>query len=54
MIKKLPVIPERRLRVFAALSRVVEGVLIQTLRIASGKALFAAQVSAFTILTINP
>jgi hypothetical protein len=54
MINKLPAIPERRLRVFTALSRVAEGIFIQTLRIASGKALFAARVSAFTILTINP
>ena len=37
MLRKLPLIPERRLRVFAAVSRVAEGVLIQVLRIGSGK-----------------
>ena len=37
MLRKLPLIPERRLRVFAALSRLAEGVLIQVLRIGSGK-----------------
>jgi hypothetical protein len=54
MLRKLPLNPERRLRVFVAPPRVVEGVLIQTLRIASGKALFAARVSAFTIFLISP
>ena len=37
MLRKLPLNPERRLRVFAALSRLAEGVLIQVLRIGSGK-----------------
>jgi len=37
MLRKLPLNPERRLRVFAALSRVVEGIFIQALRIVSGK-----------------
>jgi hypothetical protein len=54
MVRKLPAIPERRLRVFAALSRVTEGVFIQVLRIGSGKALFAVRVSPFTIFTNYP
>jgi hypothetical protein len=37
MVRKLPAIPERRLRVFAAQSRVVEGIFIRVLRIVSGK-----------------
>ena len=37
MLRKLPLNPERRLRVFAAPFRVAEGVLIQVLGIVSGK-----------------
>jgi hypothetical protein len=54
MLRKLPLNPERRLRVFAAVSRVPEGIFIQTLRIISGKALFAVRVSPFTIFTNYP
>ena len=53
MLRKLPLIPERRLRVFVAPPRVAEGVLILTLRIASGKALFAGRVCPLTIFLMT-
>ena len=53
MLRKLPLIPERRLRVFAAVSRVAEGVLIQVLRIGSGKPSSSSEFapSQFSVFT---
>jgi len=53
MLKKLPLIPERPLRVFADISRVAKGeLLLATLGI-SGKAPFADLNNHFTLLSIN-
>jgi len=55
MLRKLPFNPERRLRVFAAQSRVAEGVLIQVLRIGSGKPPWSGGFtpSQFSVITRN-
>ena len=54
MLRKLPLIPERRLRVLAAFPRVAKGVLIQVLRNISGKAPFVAHACPFTIFFNYP
>jgi hypothetical protein len=53
MLKKLPLIPERPLRVCTDISRVAKGEFLQALRGISGKAPFADLNNHFTLLSIN-
>jgi hypothetical protein len=53
MLKKLPLIPERPLRVLPPFSRLIKGEFLLTLLFISGKAPFAEVNTHFTLLSIN-